>query len=111
MSICSFTMASFHRPISSSWPKSANPCRIAQRALQPQDSRIPALLFRYRARHYPHTLNEQEQHQWRQHCSDYFDLHLPDYFAHLKQLAKQYDEDSRDYQKLQTLCLYIEQLV
>jgi exodeoxyribonuclease-1 len=33
-----------------------------------EDVRIPTLLFRYRARHFPHTLNEMEQHSWLLHC-------------------------------------------
>jgi len=32
------------------------------------DERLPELLFRYRARNFAHTLNEQEQARWREFC-------------------------------------------
>jgi len=33
-----------------------------------QDKRLNTLLFRYRARNYPETLNNDETHQWQQFC-------------------------------------------
>jgi len=32
------------------------------------DTRLPEMLFRYRARNYPETLNPDEQAQWLEHC-------------------------------------------
>jgi exodeoxyribonuclease-1 len=32
------------------------------------DKRLPEMLFRYRARNYPETLNNDEQAQWLEHC-------------------------------------------
>jgi len=32
------------------------------------DKRLPEMLFRYRARNYPETLNPDEQAQWLEHC-------------------------------------------
>ena len=32
------------------------------------DTRLPEMLFRYRARNYPETLNADEQAQWLEHC-------------------------------------------
>ncbi len=32
------------------------------------DKRLPEMLFRYRARNYPETLDVDEQAQWREHC-------------------------------------------
>jgi exodeoxyribonuclease-1 len=32
------------------------------------DKRLPEMLFRYRARNYPETLNGDEQAQWLEHC-------------------------------------------
>ena len=32
------------------------------------DERLPELLFRYRARNFAHTLNEQERERWRVFC-------------------------------------------
>jgi exodeoxyribonuclease-1 len=33
-----------------------------------EDSRLPEMLFRFRARNYPETLNADEQAQWLEHC-------------------------------------------
>jgi exodeoxyribonuclease-1 len=33
------------------------------------DPRLPELLFRYRARNFPHTLDAEEAAQWRAHCA------------------------------------------
>lgn len=33
-----------------------------------EDQRLPEMLFRYRARNYPESLNEQESLQWQEHC-------------------------------------------
>ena len=33
-----------------------------------RDSRLPEMLFRYRARNYPETLNETENTKWREFC-------------------------------------------
>jgi len=33
-----------------------------------EDKRLPEMLFRYRARNYPETLNTDEQAQWLEHC-------------------------------------------
>ena len=35
-----------------------------------QDERLKALLFRYRACHYPESLSTEEQQQWLEHCRD-----------------------------------------
>ena len=34
------------------------------------DARLPELVFRYRARNFPETLNPAEQEKWKQHCHD-----------------------------------------
>lgn len=34
------------------------------------DERLSELVFRYRARNFPQTLNEQELERWRKHCAD-----------------------------------------
>ena len=44
----------------------ALPEQLADFANQLQDDRLKALLFRYRARFYPQTLNDTEQQQWQE---------------------------------------------
>ncbi|MCK9607226.1 MAG: exodeoxyribonuclease I [Methylomonas sp.] len=34
------------------------------------DARLPEMLFRYRGRNYPHTLNQDESPRWQQFCCD-----------------------------------------
>jgi len=46
------------------------PEQLASYEFQFQDTRLPTMLFRYRARNYPHTLTADEQHQWKQYCQD-----------------------------------------
>ncbi len=44
------------------------PEALAERHFDFQDPRLPEMLFRYRARNYPHTLRESEQQRWREFC-------------------------------------------
>jgi exodeoxyribonuclease-1 len=41
---------------------------LAGRQFAFRDERLPELLFRYRARNFPDTLNAEEQAQWREFC-------------------------------------------
>lgn len=57
-----------------------------------EDKRLHELLFRYRARHYPDSLNEAERDEWARHCSRRLEyaadggLSLDDYFATIEAL-------------------------
>ncbi len=62
------------------------PEQLEDLALHYDDSRIKALLFRYRARNYPFTLNESEQARWQHHCQDYFLENQETYTRALEQL-------------------------
>ena len=44
------------------------PDELAKQSFPFDDSRLPELLFRFRARNYPETLNATEQAQWQEHC-------------------------------------------
>ncbi len=43
---------------------------LASFPVQFDDARIPEMLFRYRARNYPLTLDDKERLQWREFCRD-----------------------------------------
>lgn len=43
---------------------------LSERRWTFDDARLGELLFRYRARNFPASLNEQEQQQWRQFCAN-----------------------------------------
>lgn len=48
--------------------RTAQPEALAQGAWMFDDARLPELLFRYRARNFPHTLTADEQRQWLDFC-------------------------------------------
>lgn len=48
--------------------RSADPAQLAQEQWPFDDERLPELLFRYRARNFPDTLNSEEQERWRIFC-------------------------------------------
>ena len=62
------------------------------------DRRLEELVFRYRGRHHPGTLNEAEQERWAQHCAARLHdgaggaLTLSAYFDRLDTLAETADE-------------------
>jgi len=44
--------------------RSATPEALAQQSYAFEDARLPEMLFRYRARNFPHTLSQAERAQW-----------------------------------------------
>ncbi|NUT78050.1 exodeoxyribonuclease I [Pseudomonas sp. C1C7] len=48
--------------------RAVDPIQLAQQQWPFDDERLPELLFRYRARNFPDTLNAQEQERWRIFC-------------------------------------------
>ncbi|HTR01215.1 MAG TPA: exodeoxyribonuclease I [Candidatus Acidoferrum sp.] len=48
--------------------RESRPEQLAAFATQLRDPRLPDLLFRYRARNFPVTLNPDEKTRWLQHC-------------------------------------------
>ena len=45
-----------------------DPAALGGQSFPFADQRLPELLFRYRARNFPHTLSDAEAAQWREHC-------------------------------------------
>ena len=45
-----------------------DPLALGEHSWSFTDKRLPEMLFRYRARSYPETLNADEQAQWLEHC-------------------------------------------
>jgi len=69
------------------------PEQLGQRAFPFRDARYPELLFRYRARNWPETLNLDEQARWQAFCRDRLtrptpltNLTLDDYVARIAAL-------------------------
>ncbi len=68
---------------------------LASLSTQLKDKRLQALLFRYRARHYPQTLNDEEQEQWEEwrylrltESASGASLTLDEYFGVVDELAE-----------------------
>ncbi|MBC3615799.1 exodeoxyribonuclease I [Vibrio metschnikovii] len=90
--------------------RSATPESLADLDIQFSDQRIAPLLFRYRARHYPWTLNEGEQRRWASHCQDYFATQLPSYMLNLENLVEQHQHDAKKLTILKAVYRYVEAL-
>lgn len=53
------------------------PAQLASEAPRFDDERLPHLLWRYRARNYPHTLSDEETELWQRHCEKRLDAEFP----------------------------------
>ncbi len=89
--------------------------KLARAAPQFQDERLDELLFRYRARNFPESLNEAEAVRWEQlRASRFFEgsafaLSLDDFFAEIDRLGEYASE--HDQEILAALYEYAEQIV
>jgi exodeoxyribonuclease-1 len=72
------------------------------------DPRLHTLLFRYRARNYPHTLSPREQEQWQQFCVDALNRQAEAYLLRLEQLLEGKIQGSREWNIIKSLALYLQ---
>ena len=49
------------------------------------------ILFRYRARNFPGTLDEQEQRRWALHCREVFESQIEEYMLNLENLVHEHE--------------------
>ncbi|WP_227136641.1 exodeoxyribonuclease I [Kosakonia radicincitans] len=76
------------------------------------DGRIEKLLFNYRARNFPGTLDENEQQRWLQHRRNVFTPeYLQQYAEQIQALFQQYDGNSEKQALLKALWQYAEEIV
>lgn len=76
------------------------------------DTRIEKLLFNYRARNFPGTLDDAEQQRWLQHRREVFTPEfLQAYADELQLLSQQYAEDKAKLALLKTLWQYAQDIV
>ncbi len=87
------------------------PENLAALDIQVSDERINRLLFRYRARHFPSTLTDDEQRRWLMHRRDYFENNLPAYMTNFERLVEENEGNEKKLAILKSLYLYIEQMV
>jgi exodeoxyribonuclease I len=72
------------------------------------DPRLHTLLFRYRARNYPHTLSQREQEQWQQFCSDSLNRQAEPYLLRLEELLGGKEQGSKGWNIIKSLALYLQ---
>ncbi len=82
--------------------------QLATDNYQFHDSRLPTLLFRYRARNYPHTLTPKEQRQWQQFCGDALNSQAETYLLRLENLLEGKVPGSREWNIIKALALYLQ---
>jgi len=76
------------------------------------DARIDKLLFRYRARNFPGTLDEAEQKRWLEHRRSALDPErVQSYVQELEMLYNQYEGDKAKMDQLKALFDYARELV
>ena len=97
--------------------RTINEIELAETDFDFQDKRLDEMLFRYKARNYPASLNEDEQAKWAVHCSqklmapdsDY--LTFTQFFDRLNQLAQAGSVSTRDQGILEDLKYYAESII
>ncbi len=76
------------------------------------DKRIERLLFNYRARNFPGTLDEHEQQRWLEHRRQVFTpAFLQAYADELQMLYQQYADDKEKLAQLKALWQYVQDIV
>lgn len=86
-------------------------------SIQFDDARLNTLLFRYRARNFPETLDEAEIWRWRDFCHHRFSGNdelasnsIPQIQQRLQALAQEYEEDEKKILILKALWAWCERL-
>ncbi len=76
------------------------------------DKRLAPLLFRYRARNFPATLDDHEQQRWLQHRREVLnEERVQRYLLELETLFNRYESDQEKIQQLKALFTYAQELV
>ena len=97
----------------------SSPQELAQPSMGFRDPRLEEMLFRYRGRHYPQTLDQEDQIVWMQYCKDRLTgvLHNDDRVLTFKNYDAAMDEarlvagdDMDKHMLLQQLAEYNQQL-
>lgn len=96
--------------------RNSSPDQLSVLDLNWDDSRLPELLFRYRARNYPGTLNQAEIERWRNHCRQRLlsgskhHLNVDDFILELERLSSEHEQNARNMQIIKALADYIQSL-
>ncbi|MCL1048899.1 exodeoxyribonuclease I [Shewanella abyssi] len=88
--------------------RNTKPVNLAALELSFDDERLPEMLYRYRARNYPETLDDSELIRWREFCQPR--LNDPDYMIRLENIIEETEQDESKQKLLQALCHYLRSL-
>ncbi|MCL1058048.1 exodeoxyribonuclease I [Shewanella gelidimarina] len=88
--------------------RNTKPVNLAALELSFDDERLPEMLFRYKARNYPETLDESELLRWREFCQPR--LNDPDYMIRLENIIEETEQNETKQKLLQALCHYLRSL-
>ncbi|MGF1686870.1 exodeoxyribonuclease I [Photobacterium japonica] len=91
--------------------RQTSPEELAKFELNVADPRIKPLLFRYRARNFPMTLDYKEQQQWKHYCQDFFEENLPNYMQNLEALGHEHQSSEKNMKILKAVYDYVASLV
>ncbi|EHU4929337.1 exodeoxyribonuclease I [Vibrio vulnificus] len=91
--------------------RQTDPTHLAALDITFNDKRIEPLLFRYRARNYPWTLDENEQRRWANHCREYFESRIEEYMLNLENLVHEHESDEKKIAILKSVYRYTESLI
>ncbi|MCU8386678.1 exodeoxyribonuclease I [Vibrio vulnificus] len=91
--------------------RQTDPTHLAALDITFNDKRIEPLLFRYRARNYPWTLDENEQRRWANHCREYFESRIEEYMLNLENLVHEHESDEKKMAILKSVYRYTESLI
>lgn len=91
--------------------RQTDPTHLAALDITFNDKRIEPLLFRYRARNYPWTLDDNEQRRWANHCREYFENRIEEYMLNLENLVHEHESDEKKLAILKSVYRYTESLM
>jgi exodeoxyribonuclease-1 len=98
--------------------RKASAKQLATQTFAFEDKRLPEILFRYRARNFPQTLNSDERDQWKEFCLQRLTdpkagagIVIDTYRQQLEALSKVVPDDERRQQILQQLAEYADELL
>lgn len=90
--------------------RSLPPQNLAEHGLKFEDPRVEALLFHYRARHYPQTLSRAEQIKWQKYCHQQIEAKAEQFANAIDSLFQQHHDNAEIVKLLENLTAYAEQI-
>ncbi len=90
--------------------RSLKPEELAHHELNFADPRVEKLLFNYRAKHYPETLNRAEQVKWQKYCQQQIDNKAEAFTESIEKCTELYHDNPEKLVLLEKLTQYAEEL-